>query len=141
MQPENKVQVSIHEVLRAGAVLFGLIAGGGLVAGGFNQLPGIVWPALLALGLSVALLGRRCWRQALQKDELGKLPASFISTALGAVVFAFAMPAIFPNGAYDSARWLVWVDATILGTGLMAVPINRAHLHIAGAMAQRRAAR
>lgn len=55
------------------------------------------------------------------------------------MTFAFVMPALFPNGAYERARWLALVDAIFLLVGLLAVPTARLLLNnIAARLARRR---
>lgn len=127
--------ISIHNVVRAAAILGGAFIGVGLLYRHFDGMPGITWAALLTLAISATTLGRRCWHGPVTRDVLGKFHPVFISTAIGAVVFGIVMPALFPNGAYESAPWLIWVDGMILGSGLMAVPMARTHLFVASALA------
>jgi len=141
MTQKETENISIHNLVRAAAMLAGAFIAGGLLYRQFNGMPGVAWTALLTLAISVAMLGRRCWKRPVALDALGKFHPTFISTAIGAVVFGLVMPALFPNGAYERAPWLIWVDGMILGTGLMAVPMVRAHLYVAAALARRAGAR
>ena len=131
-------KVGVSDVTQAAGLLCGTIAAVGLVYGQFSAVPGFVWPALVAVAASAVELGRRCWTKPAPASALAKLTPTFVSTAVGAVIFAFVMPALFPNGAYERARWLVWIDAIFLLGGLLAVPTARLMLNIAERLARRR---
>lgn len=138
MSVDTQEMVSIHDVTQAAGVLCGTVAAIGLVYGQFGAVPGFVWPTLVAIAASGVELGRRCWAKPTLASALAKLSPTFVSTAIGAVIFAFVMPALFPDGAYERARWLVWIDAIFLLGGLLAVPAARLLLNIAARLARRR---
>lgn len=131
-------KVAVSDVTQAAGLLCGAVAAVGSVYGQFSTVPGFVWPALVAVAASAVELGRRCWTKPAPASVLAKLTPMFVSTAVGAVIFAFVMPALFPNGAYERARWLVWIDAIFLLGGLLAIPTARLVLNIAARLARRR---
>lgn len=135
---EIREQISFSDVTQAAGVLCGTVAATGLVYGQFSAVPGFVWPALAAVAAATVELGRRCWSKPAPASALATLTPRFISTALGAVIFALVMPALFADGAYERVRWLVWVDSTLLLGGLLAVPAARLMLNVATRLARRR---
>lgn len=138
MEVDTHEKITVHDVTQSAGILCGTIAAAGLVYGQFSQGPWFVWPALLAVAASAVDLSRRCWGKPTTANQLAELTPTFVSTAVGAVIFAFVMPALFPDGAYERARWLVWIDAIFLLGGLLAVPAARLLLHIAARLARRR---
>lgn len=138
MSAQSDQVVGIQDVTQAAGVLCGIVAAAGILYGQFAAVPGFVWPALVAIAAAAGEVGRRCWRRPAPVTALAKLSPTFVSTAIGAVIFALVMPALFPNGAYERARWLVWIDAIFLLGGLLAVPAARLMLGIATRFARRR---
>jgi hypothetical protein len=138
MAADMQEKIGINDVTQAAGVLCGTVAAVGLVYGQFSAVPGFVWPALVAVAASAVELGRRCWSKPAPASTLAKLTPTYVSTAVGAVIFAFVMPALFPDGAYERARWLVWIDAILLLGGLLAVPTARLTLTVAARLARRR---
>lgn len=130
MADGDEKEVRIDDLVRAAAILCGVICAAGMVAGQFNQIPGFIWPLLLALAAALLELGWRC-RTRTNAADLGRLSENYINTTTGAVVLAFIMPALFPNDAYERVRWLVWIDALFLVGALLSIPMARVLLLIA----------
>lgn len=138
MSVNSQQDIAIQDVTQAAGILCAAVATAALLYGQFSAVPGFIWPAFAAIAAAGTEVGRRCWRTPATAAALAKLSPAFVSTAVGAVIFALVMPALFPDGAYERARWLVWIDAIFLLGGLLAVPAARLMLGIAARLARRR---
>lgn len=73
-------------------------------------------------------------------NDLAKIGKQYVSLAIGAAIFGFVMPMLFPNGAYNYAKWLVLLNSVFLVAGLTAIPIAKG-INIAVAWSADRRAR
>ena len=138
MMVDADVKIGLHDVSQAAGLLCGAVAAVALVYGQFATMPGLVWPALVAIAAAGGELARRCWQKPAQVVMLAKLTPNFVRAAVGAVILALLMPALFPDGAYEREPWVLWTNATLLLGGLLAVPAARLITTLAARLAQRR---
>jgi hypothetical protein len=132
----ESTRIRARDLLQAGALLLWGIAAVAVVVGQFLQIPGFVWPLLLALAAAMVELWRRC-RLPVAVSVLGKLTPNYVRAAIGAVALAFVMPALISSDVWEHTRWLIWIDGLLLLGGLSAVPMAHAVLFIADRLAQR----
>lgn len=120
MKNFNKVDIFV-------AFLISLLAVG--LAAYLYSLSGLLPGFVLPLGVSViAGFVNLFVKHRKGLNLLVGLPAidkQFVALAIGATLFGLLMPILFPSGAYEYAKWLVYVNSIFLVAGITSIPVAK----------------
>lgn len=121
---DSKLDVPESVAYRVGDVITVAVAGIGVMAflaylvQKVSGMPGVVVP-LAILWIGAGIIHMTGANGVVAVAKLTTVPKEYKKWLLSAVVFGMLMPAVFPDGAYESSPWLMWFNATVLVCGCL----------------------
>jgi hypothetical protein len=123
----NMLNFSSKDLTIASMLLFSMICLASGIYSLFDLTPGFFLPLTAALGTSLTykIIDYRQGRRSI--IALQKVSKEIIIFAVSSIIFGLFMPMMFPAGAYDDNRWLVYINAIFLVGGMVGIPMVKGH--------------